>query len=195
MNPLPTAPVRIDAELYDDLWNPTRQGSYPEDSRAFVRIDISIRSYWHTLFDTCPRLLDFTGPDGHDIYMPFMAWAIERKLTFGWSFFLWVYEWLLQSEFRDRLGDEQLMPIMTAAATRWMMLDRDTDKCQLILGSRSLDGAAVVAAKIDSVYCGLEQVQHVRFDTPLPAPEGEFGYFVTPTFDLDYFPGWSPIPR
>jgi uncharacterized repeat protein (TIGR04061 family) len=147
------------------------------------------------LFDTCPRLLDLTEPDGNAIYMPFMAWAVENKLTFGWSFFLWVYDWLLRSEFRDRLGEEQLLPLMTAAATRWMMLDRDTDKCQLVLGSRSLGGAAVVAAKIDSIYCGLEQVQHVQFDEPLPAPADEFGYFTTPTFELDHFPGWRPIPR
>lgn len=193
MKPLPTAPVRIDAELYGDLTNPERQGLYPRDSRSFVRIDISLRSYWHALFDSCPLLLDIAGPDGRAIYIPFMAWARENRLTFNWSFFLWVYEWLLRSEFRDRLEKEQLLQIMTAAATRWMMMDRDTDWGMIVLGSRSLSGA-VVGAKIDSVYCGLEQVQYVEFDDPLPAPENEFGYFLTPGFELEHFPGWKPLP-
>lgn len=194
MCPLPTAPARIDADLYEDLANPARQNVYPKDSRGFVRIDISLRSYWHTLFDTCPRLLDLSGPDGRAIFIPFMAWAREQDLTFGWSFFIWVYEWMLQSEFRDRLGEDQLLPIMTASATRWLMQDRDTDSCAIVLGCRALSGA-VVGSKIDSVYCGLEQVQHVEFEEPLPAPGGEFGYFVTSGFEIDHFPGWRPIPR
>ncbi|ATQ67691.1 MULTISPECIES: methanobactin biosynthesis protein MbnC [Methylosinus] len=195
MSLLPTAPVRIDADLYDDLANPARQSLYPRDSRGFIRIDISLRAYWHTLFDTCPRLLELSGPSGGAIFLPFMAWARENNLAFDWSFFLWVYVWLQQSEFRERLDEDQLLPVMTASATRWLMIDRDIDACQIVLGSRSLAGAAVVGAKIDSIHCRLEQVQQVEFEKPLPLPDGEFGYFLTPGFEIDHFPGWRPLPR
>lgn len=194
MDPLSPAPVRIDAELYEDLANPERQRNYPRDSRGYVRIDMSIRAYWHALFDTCPQLLEFSGPDGGAIFVPFMAWAKERKLSFNWTFYLWVYEWLLQSEFHDRLGEHVILPIMTASASRWMMLDRDTDSCAIILASASLNGA-VVGSKYNTIYSGLQQVEHVQFENSLPAPKNSFGYFVTTGFEFDYFPGWRPIPQ
>jgi uncharacterized repeat protein (TIGR04061 family) len=193
MSLLSPAPVRIDADLFEDLANPARQGCYPKDSRGFVRIDISLRSYWHTLFDTCPQLLELSGPDGRAIFIPFMAWAREKNLSFNWTYFLWVYQWLTQSEYRDQLDDHILLPIMTAAATRWMMLDRDTDCCTIVLASPSLKGA-VIASKYNTIYSGLEQVEHVEFDDPLPVPQDQFGYFVTPSSEIDYFPGWRPIP-
>ena len=194
MSSLSPAPVRIDAELYEDLANPARQNSYPEDLRGYVRIDISLRSYWHTLFDTCPQLLELSGPDGRAIFIPFMAWAREQKLSLDWTYFLWVYQWLLQSEFRDRLDEHVLLPIMTASATRWMMLDRDMDSCAIVLGSASLNGA-IIGSKYNSIYSGLEQIELVEFDSPLPAPDNQFGYFVMPGFEFDHFPGWRPIPR
>jgi uncharacterized repeat protein (TIGR04061 family) len=194
MSPLSPAPARIDADLYDDLSNPARQSFYPRNSRSFVRIDHSIRAYWHTLFDTCPQLLELSGPDGAAIFVPFMAWARERRLSFNWTYFLWVYQWLLQSELRDRLSEHVLLPIMTASATRWMMLDRDPDSCAIVLGSASLRGA-VVASKYKTIYSGLEQVEYLEFEEPLPAPDDQFGYFVAQSFELDYFPGWRPIPQ
>jgi uncharacterized repeat protein (TIGR04061 family) len=194
MSLLSPAPVRIDAELYDDLSNPARQNAYPRESRGFVRIDVSLRTYWHALFDSCPQLLELSGPDGRAIYIPFMAWARERRLSFNWTYFLWVYRWLQQSEFKDRLTQDMLMPILTAAASRWIMLDRDTDKCMIVLGSRSIDGV-VLGSKYDSLYSGLAQVEHLNIDPPPPGPEEEFGYFTLPDFQLDYFPGWRAIPR
>lgn len=191
---LSAAPVRVDAELYDDLANPARQNHYPRDSRGYVRIDISLRAYWHTLFDTCPQLLDLSGPDGRAIYIPFMAWAREMELSFNWTFFLWVYHWLTQSEFQDRLDESILLPIMTASATRWMTLDRDPEFYAIVIASPSLRGA-VMGAKYHTIYSGLEQIEHVEFETPLPPPESLFGYFVMPSLEFDRFPGWRPIPK
>lgn len=194
MAPLSAAPVRIDAELYEDLANPARQNRYPRESRGYVRIDISLRTYWHALFDTCPQLLDLSGPDGRAIYIPFMAWAREKELSFNWTYFLWVYQWLAQSDFRDRLDENILLPMMTASATRWMMMDRDPASCAIVIACRSLNGA-VIGRKYDTIYAGLEQIEHVEFESPLPAPESQFGYFITPTSEFDYFSGWRPIPR
>jgi len=76
----------IDSELLDALMVPARQADYPRDSRAFVRIDTSLRVYWHVLFDICPELLELSGPDGLSIFRPFMAWADARQLSMNWTF-------------------------------------------------------------------------------------------------------------
>lgn len=195
MSRLSPAPARIDADLLEDFANPARQSAYPRSSRAYVRVDISIRAYWHTLFDQVPDLLELSGPDGRSIFLPFMEWAREQKLSFNWTYYLWVYEWLLQSEFRDRLGTDLLLKMMSAAAGRWIGIDRDTDRCAIVLGSRSIEGAVVVGWKLNSLGTVVIPVERIELEDSLPAPSDQFGCFYTPGFDLDYFPGWQPIPR
>jgi uncharacterized repeat protein (TIGR04061 family) len=173
--------------------SPDRLFTYPRESRAFLRVDISIRSYWHTLFDTVPKLLELSGPDGQAIFLPFMSWARENKLSFDWTFFLWVYKWLTQSQFRDQLSEELMLSMMSASASRWLGYDRDVDALGVVLGSTALDGA-VVGWKMNSVYCRLEQVERLTFEEPLPPPDDFFGYFVTSSFELDHFAGWQPLP-
>lgn len=195
MSPLSPAPVRIDADLLEDFANPARQDAYPRNSRGYVRVDISIRAYWHTLFDQVPQLLELSGPDGRAIFLPFMEWARENGLSFNWTYYLWVYEWLLQSEFRDRLGTDLLLKMMSAAAGRWIGIDRDTDRCAIVLGSRLLDDAVVVGWKLNSLSTTVIPVERIEFEDPLPSPTGLFGCFFTPGFELENFPGWQPIPR
>ena len=50
-------PSRTDRDLYPALMSPQLNAKYPADHKAFVRIDVSLRIYWHTLFDICPELL------------------------------------------------------------------------------------------------------------------------------------------
>jgi methanobactin biosynthesis cassette protein MbnC len=64
-----------------------------------------------------------------------------------------------------------------------------------VLGSSSFSDKAVVAWKLDSVDITHFNVGQVQFDQPLPQPSGHFGFFTTPAFELDHFPGWRPIPR
>jgi uncharacterized repeat protein (TIGR04061 family) len=196
MSPLSAAPVRIDADLGDDLTNPMRLDAFPRESRAYVRIDISMRAYWHILFDAVPEFLELSGPDGRAIFLPFMKWARHSGLTFNWAYHIWVYEWLLQSEFKDRLRTDMLVKTLGAAAGRWLGRDRDPDSRGLVLGSALLDGKAVVGWKINTIHTSLIEVEQAEFDPPLPPPSGgHFGYFTTPEFELDHFPGWRPIPR
>jgi len=195
MSRLSPAPVRIDADLLEDFADPARQDAYPRDSRGYVRIDISIRAYWHTLFDQVPQLLDLCGPDGRAIFLPFMQWAKEKKVSFNWAFYLWVYEWLLQSEFRDRLDTDLLLKMMSAAGGRWIGTDRDTDHCVIVMGCRLLEGSVVVGWKLNSLATTVIPVERIEFEEPVPSPSGLFGCFYAPTFELDRFPGWQPIPR
>ncbi len=195
MSPLSPAPVRIDADLYEDLANPARHDAYPRTSRGYVRVDISLRAYWHFLFDSVPQLLELTGPDGRAIFLPFMEWAKERKLSFNWTYFLWVYEWLLQSEFREQLEPDLLLKMMATSAARWTGRDRDTDCCGIVLGSPLIGSKAVVGWKLSNLQTQIIPVEQVEFDQPLPVPGEHFGYFTVPGFDLDHFPGWLPIPR
>ena len=81
-------PSRTDRDLYPALMSPELNAKYPTDHKAFVRIDVSLRMYWHTLFDICPELLELSGLDGMSIFRPFMAWAGEKKLAFDWSYYL-----------------------------------------------------------------------------------------------------------
>ena len=109
-------PSRTDRDLYPALMSPELNAKYPTDHKAFVRIDTSLRMYWHTLFDICPELLELSGLDGMSIFRPFMAWAGEKKLAFDWSYYLWVYAWLRQSPFKERLlaDDKYLRSVMAA---------------------------------------------------------------------------------
>lgn len=194
MIPLQPASVRTHADLYDDLTSPARRDSYPRDSRAYVCIDMSIRSYWHNLFDAVPQLLDLSGPDGRAIFLPFMLWANENGLSLNWTYHLWVCEWLLTSEFRDRLDEDLIVKMMAASAGRWTR-EMTPTQCGLVLGSRSIGDKAVVGWKLDSIKITHFNIGQVEFDEPLPSPSGNFGFFTTPSFELDCFPGWGPIPR
>ena len=90
-------------ELLPHLLNPEARTALPAGSRAHVRVDISIRAYWHTLFDICPGLLDIADPDGMELFLPFMQWAQSERLSMNWTFYLWVARWLAQS--RWQLGN------------------------------------------------------------------------------------------
>lgn len=187
----PASP-RTDAELLHALSVPARQGDYPRDSRAFVRIDTSLRVYWHTLFDVCPELLDFAGPDGLALFRPFMAWAAEEKLSLNWTYYLWVAVWLRQSPFRDRLTAELTLSLMGASAARWATGDRS-----------AAGGIALTCDALPDLVCGWKTrsveggrtVERIELDEPLPPPPGPFGVFIVDGAELDGFPGWSPIPR
>ncbi len=183
--------VRIDRELFDALTDPSRINDYPVDSRAYGRIDVSLRAYWHALFDSCPELLELSGPDGMSIFRPFMAFAREKELCFSWTYYLWVYEWLKQSEFRSRLTDENRVSLMGASAARWAIRDRGPD-CGLIIG-RGGAPTLVVGWKCHTVHTG-RQVELIEPEEPLPAPKETFGYFTVSDFDIDLFPGWRSIP-
>ncbi len=182
----------LESDLLDALMVPARQGEFARDSRAFVRLDTSLRAYWHTLFDICPELLSLSGPDGLAIFRPFMAWAAERQLSMNWTYYLWVHRWLQQSPFADRLSPQLTLSLMAASAARWAMGDRGPNG-GIALGSAELP-ELVVAWKCHTVTGGRE-VECLSLEEPLPPPEGGFGWFTLPGFELDNFPGWSPIPQ
>jgi uncharacterized repeat protein (TIGR04061 family) len=171
---------------------PDRLSDFPRDSRSFVRVDSSIRLYWHTLFDICPSLLELGDPEGLEIFRPFMRWAVEREISFGWSYYLWVYRWLRQSEFANRLSEEHLVTLMGASAARWAVSDRSSD-CGIVLAARELNGL-VVAWKCRTVRKGRE-VEFVAPQEAIPSPDDLFGFFTVSDFELRYFPGWSSLPR
>lgn len=186
-------PARTDRDLYPSLMSVEECEKFPRDHRSYVRIDTSLRVYWHTLFDICPSLLELSGPDGMAIFRPFMAWAARRRLAFDWSFYLWAYVWLRESEFKDRLEDgELLQAIMGASAARWAILDRSRD-CGIVLGCAETNDL-VVGWKCNSVRIG-RQVELIQPEEPLPSPVDTFGYFTRPSVDLGGFPGWQGIAR
>ncbi|MDD4965084.1 MAG: methanobactin biosynthesis cassette protein MbnC [Gallionella sp.] len=182
----------IDNDLLDALMVPAKQGDYPRDSHAFVRIDCSLRVYWHSLFDICPDVLALTTPDGLAIYRPFMAWANERQLSLDWTYYLWVYQWLLQSEFRERVTPKIARALTAASAARWAVGDRSASG-GIAVGCADFP-ELVVAWKSHHIDEGRE-IELVELDEPLPTPPGKFGYFTIPQFELNTFPGWSEILR
>lgn len=190
---LSSPPTRTDRDLYDSLMSLEGAKRYPQDHKAFVRIDTSLRVYWHTLFDICPDLLELSGPDGLAIFRPFMAWAEEKRLAFDWSYYLWAYVWLRQSQFKDRLGDGELLrSMMGASAARWAILDRSRS-CGIVIGCAETD-ELVVGWKCNSVYAG-RQIELIQPEEALPSPANTFGYFTLPSFDLAAFPGWQGLSR
>ena len=178
---------RTDADLLDALSMPERQGDYPRDSRAFVRIDSSLRVYWHTLFDICPGLLTLSGPDGLAIFRPFMGWAAEQRLSLNWTYYLWVDVWLQQSQFRQQLTPALRYSLMGASAARWATGDRSES-----------NGIIVSAADLPDLVCawktqsleGAREVEQIELSEPLPTPAAAFGFFTVASRNLEEgFPG------
>lgn len=186
------AQAELDSFLYDSLTVLDAKNRYPRESRTYVRVDLCHRQYWHTLFDICPKALDVSPPDGLDIFEPFMAWAAEHKFSFDWSYYLAVYEWLTRSKFRDRLTDELLIEMMGASAARWATLNRSSES-GIVIGAADRPWL-VIGWKCREITGGRE-VELVELEEPLPNPDGLFGYFTTPGFEVSDFPGWRPIPR
>jgi uncharacterized repeat protein (TIGR04061 family) len=180
-----------DSTLLSLLTRPARISEYPSDSREFVRIDAAIRLYWHQLFDICPLLLEMSPPDGGKIFSPFMDWADIQCLTFDWNWYLWVYEWLLQSEFRDQLNENILLEIMGAAAASWAVLDRGRNS-GVVIGCRDTNNL-IVGWKCQSVQTG-RQVEMLEIED-LPKTPNIFGVFFVPDFDLSDFPGWESLAK
>jgi uncharacterized repeat protein (TIGR04061 family) len=180
-----------DSDLLDALTRPARIYDYPPESRAFVRIDAATRTYWHNLFDICPSLLEMSLPDGAAIFWPFMAWADERGFTLGWNWYLRVYEWLLQSEFKDRLNEDILLEIMGAAASGWAIYEKGPNY-GLVIGCRDTPNV-VVGWKVRKFNEG-RQVEMLEIEDIPPPPE-LFGCFFVPSFELTTFPGWQSLTQ
>ncbi|MDU9414366.1 methanobactin biosynthesis protein MbnC [Pseudomonas sp. zfem005] len=184
---------RTDSQLLHALFHPQRQGDYPRDSKAFVRIDTSLRVYWHSLFDICPGLLALSGPDGLAIFRPFMAWAVEQELSFNWAWYLWVDLWLRQSPFHQQVEDELRYSLMAASAARWATGDRSSQR-GIVLGAADLPDL-VCGWKATSLEAG-RQVERLELEEPLPPPGTAHGYFTCEQPDLSGgFPGWTQTPR
>ncbi|MDF3832686.1 methanobactin biosynthesis cassette protein MbnC [Cupriavidus basilensis] len=180
-----------DTDLLEALATPDLQKRYPRDSKAFVRIDTSLRAYWHTLFDVCPALLDLAGPDGLAIFRPFMAWAASRRLSMNWAFYIWAYRWLDGSDFADSLPDSLAESMLAASAARWATVDRGR-AAGIVLGDAKSPGL-IAGWKCRSVD-GARSVERIELEAPLAPPCDRFGFFLVPGFALETFPGWSPIP-
>ncbi|MBN2700836.1 MAG: methanobactin biosynthesis cassette protein MbnC [Methylothermaceae bacterium] len=180
-------------DLLDAMMVPARQADYPRQSRAFVRLDTSLRVYWHNLFDICPELLELSDTkDGLSVFHPFMAWAAEQQLSMNWTYYLWVYRWLLESPLADRITEDVTLSLISASAARWAIGDRSLN-CGIVIGFAGLDDL-IVGWKCHRIDGGRE-VERLTLESSLPSPRGIFGYFVTPEFVLDRFPGWSEIPK
>jgi uncharacterized repeat protein (TIGR04061 family) len=192
---MPIAPsprsIEKDSDLFHALTRPKLLSSFPRDSAAYVRVDASLRAYWHQIFDICPRLLDLSGPDGMAIYHPFMEFVQQQNLTLDWSFYLWMYELLKQTEYRDKLNDELLLELMGAAAARWAILDRGRN-CGIVIGCREVS-SVVVGWKCNKVDEG-RQVELMEVDGAA-APKALFGHFFLPDFEFAEFPGWRDVPK
>lgn len=183
----------IDRDLLPALLNPARQADYPRDSRQFVRIDTSLRVYWHTLFDICPSLLTLAPPDGLALFRPWMTWAEQQQLSMNWTFYLWVAAWLEDSPFAGQLTDAIRQELMAASAARWAMADRSR-ALGVALASPHMADTLVLGWKNQRVDGGRE-VECLELDTPLPPAPAPFGYFVLAQVDQDDFPGWQALPR
>ncbi|AYR19486.1 methanobactin biosynthesis protein MbnC [Alcaligenes faecalis] len=183
----------IDADLLDALSVPARQGDYPRQSRAFVRIDTSLRVYWHTLFDICPELLTLSGPDGLAIFRPFMAWAHAQNLSLNWTYYLWVDVWLRQSPFREQVSDTLRYTLMGASAARWATGDR-SESVGVVLGCSTLPDW-IVAWKTEHLDGG-RHIEQIELEQAPAAPQTPFGYFLLSERHLESeFPGWQALPR
>lgn len=181
-----------DIDLLDSLMLPSAQALYQTHSRAYARIDTSLRAYWHALFDPCPKLLELAPPDGLNIFRPFMVWAAQRQLSMDWSLHLYLHQWLSSSSYAANISDELSQALMAACAARWAITDR-SEAAGIVLAQRE-DRCWIVGWKCAHVNAG-RQIDMLELDTSPDPPPNTFGYFLVPTFEITYFPGWLTLPH
>jgi uncharacterized repeat protein (TIGR04061 family) len=186
-----TLSIQKDCDFFPAFTRPALLRALPRDSRAFVRVDVSLRAYWHQIFDICPSLLQLSGADGMTIFLPFFEFVEAKKLTLDWNFHLWLYLWLKESQFRESVNEDILLELMGAAAARWAVLDRGRN-CGVALGCQENDHV-VIGWKCNCVDAG-RQVELVEIAN-LPRPQQFFGCFFLGEFDLHHFPGWEELSR
>jgi methanobactin biosynthesis cassette protein MbnC len=121
-----------------------------------------------------------------------MAWAAEQRICFNWSYYLWVYIWLRQSEFRDLLDSDLRLSLMAASAARWATFDR-SKAAAVALGCMEMQGL-VCASKPCALDASMT-VEYIGLNAPLPSPDGMFGFFTLLGPEVDRFPGWRSIPK
>lgn len=179
-----------DTALLDALLRPDDQGNYPADSRPFVRIDCSLRAYWHAIFDAVPDLLQLDAPDGLNLFREFMRWADTQQLSMDWSLYIQLHNWLTHSHFAPAITVELSQALYCAAAARWATADR-SEAIGIALGSPAFN-ELILGWKCDSLEGGRE-VEMFELADSLPAPEASGGFFTLAERELDSFPGWQPI--
>ncbi|MCL7462918.1 putative natural product biosynthesis protein [Pseudomonas sp. NW5] len=133
---------------------------YPGNAHSFVQLDARLMPYWHALFDICPSLLKLDACEGIELFRHFMRWAYRQRVPLNWTFHLQACRWLLASEYRDRLTEEQVEALMIASAARWAVSD-DTQALGVVLSCR------------DSGVRVFEWKEHVASRLPLAVEQEE----------------------
>jgi methanobactin biosynthesis cassette protein MbnC len=109
--------------------------------------NISLRAWWHVMFDPCPTLLKVCPPDGGDIYQRFLKWADEARPSMRWNLHLHLFSWLLADEkYASAITDASLVEGMAAAASRWSIFDRSPN-AGIVIGCQRLKDRVVVGWK------------------------------------------------
>ncbi|XXX82224.1 hypothetical protein WMF30_26040 [Sorangium sp. So ce134] len=151
--------------------------------------EVALRGVLHSLLDPCVAI-DRLG--GGDIFERFLAWAAEARASMGWQVHLSLIEWLAaDAVYRDRITGEHLLEAMTAAASRWAMLDRGP-ACGVVIGCSRLPDKIVVGWKCRAPDEG-KRIEILTV-SDVPAPSKLIGWSTTLRFDLDDVEPWSDVP-
>lgn len=181
-----------DTALLDDLLNPDARSRYPQGTRPQVRVDMSIRIYWHALFDICPSLMALHDVDGADFFESFMAWSAQQGLSMDWHWYLWVWRFLAESSWQDQVQAGMKEELMAAAVARWALIDR-SGAYGVVLGCDDTDDW-LVAWKPQSLEHG-RVVERITLEGAAPRPPQDLGWFTCDAPELSHFPGWQALPR
>ena len=177
------------------LLAPARARALPEGSREREFAALCLRLVWHTLFDTAPGLLAASPPNGGRVLEPFLATADLAGLAMDWRLHGQVLGWLtVHPEVGVPLGQELVVELLGAAASRWALGDQSPD-VGILLSSRLLPLQGIVAWKPPSLEEG-RKVLLVDLAGVAATAENVGWWPLSERNGLDALPaelGWRPI--
>ncbi|MFP2872754.1 hypothetical protein ACLEIY_10985 [Acetobacter tropicalis] len=182
-----------DCDLRDWMTNPAIGKELDQNSREFNRLDVCYRAYWHAIFDPSQHLTDINSSVSGGIFIPFMSWAQLHGITFGWSLHIWILRWFLSDPLLQRYATPAFSDDMRSiAAALWTVSDKSQTK-GIIIGDASSE-TWIAGWKTRSVD-KIRVVEKLDLSEPIELREYDFGYFLSPFWDIDEFPGWKSIPK
>jgi methanobactin biosynthesis cassette protein MbnC len=153
---------------------------------------LSMRAWWHVIFDPCPNLLKICPPDGGDIFQRFMKWADGARPSMRWSLHLHLFSWLLADEkYSGAITDSLLIEGIAAAASRWAIFDRGP-QAGLVIGCQRLKDRVVVGWKCRSATKA-RTINMLKVSGELKLDDF-WGCFEVEGAELKSFGPWQKIP-
>ncbi len=132
--------------------SPAIMKSLPEMSAERTQTILSLRVFWHRIFDPCPTL-ESSALDARELFESFMDDEYESGRPYDWTLHLRLLDWLRSQKKHLSLATnkEIQLEMAAAAAYSWCTSDLSNSLC-LLLQLKGWRETAIHAVKYKSIF-------------------------------------------